>query len=113
MRRLPVPNLNAPLVDMVLGRVLRPWNNFFMQFTQDAPAVNDILVTGSPLSFTTSSGGTLSVVGGTVSSIVIVRGQVTIPVASSTVDPVLVPLSIGDTAIIIYSVAPTVRFLGD
>ena len=75
MRRLPVPNLNAPLVDMVLGRVLRPWNNFFMQFTQDAPKTVYPVPTGSPFEFTSVSGGTFIVSGGTVIAVHLIRGQ--------------------------------------
>ena len=112
MRRLPVPSLLAPLID-ARGLLVKPWNYFFQQFTQDAPAVVSIIPTGSPFDFTSTSGGTMSVVGGTVSDISIVRGTVVIPVASSTADPVLVPLSIGDTVRVTYSVAPTMRFLGD
>ena len=112
MRRLPVPNLNAPLVDMVLGRVLRPWNNFFMQFTQDAPKTVYPVPTGSPFEFTSVSGGTFIVSGGTVIAVHLIRGQDAV-VMNISVSPIFVPLSIGDTVRVEYSVTPDFRFLGD
>ena len=106
---LPLPNLTSALVDK-LGKLVPPWNSWFQQFSQPAPAVQAITLSGSPFSYTANNNGTLIVSGGTVSAISLVRGAVSIPL--STVRPIAVPISIGDIITITYTVVPTVQFLG-
>jgi len=107
---LPVPNLNSPLVNKI-GKLVPPWNNWFQQFSQQAPAVAAVTVGTSPFSYTANVDGRLIISGGTVSAIDLVRGTVTISL--STVRPLIIPISIGDTVSIIYTVLPTVQFLGN
>ena len=107
----PVPNLTAPLVDR-LGRLLPPWNSFFQQLVQKAPAVANVVVGISPFSYTANANGNLIVSGGTVSLITLTRGTITITIATSTANPVIVPISIGDTVAVTYTVLPTMQFLG-
>lgn len=111
MNTLPVPNLTAPLVNK-LGKLIPPWNSWFQQFSQPAPAVVNVTVGASTFSYTANSNGSLIVSGGNVSDISLIRGTTTIQVATSTANPVIIPISIGDTVEITYSVLPTVQFLG-
>lgn len=106
-----VPNLLAPLVDK-MGKVIPPWNSFFQQFTQKAPATVEITVGASPFSYQANVIGTVIVRGGTVSSIVLIRGDVTIanPVIDFT-GALSVLVSIGDIVKITYSSIPTIKFL--
>lgn len=115
----PVINLRAPLVtvkdkngkEIGQGYVIDPWNSFFQQFTQQAPEVQAITVTGSPFSYQPNDKGKIIISGGTVSAIVLVRGSTAIPL--STTRPLILPATIGDMVMITYSIAPTVQFLGD
>ena len=112
MNQLPVPNLFAALVNPSTGKLLPPWNSWFQQFSQQAPQVAAITVGTSPFSYTANTPGNLIISGGTVSLITLTRGTVTITIASSTADPVIVPIAIGDTVEITYTVLPTIQFLG-
>lgn len=111
MNTLPLPSLVSPLVDR-LGKLVPPWNSWFQQFAQAAPAVANITIGISPFSYTANSNGSLIVSGGTVSNISLIRGTTTIIVATSTVNPVIIPISIGDTVQVTYTVSPTMQFLG-
>lgn len=98
---LPVLNLTSPLVDK-RGKLIPPWNSWFQQFSQNAPAV--VSVTSSP--FTANTKGTV-IFSGAVFTITLIRGSVNINVSSQRI----IPISIGD--IVTWSGAPTVQFLGD
>lgn len=114
----PLPNMRAALVivkdkngnEIGKGYLADPWNSFFQQFTQQAPAVAAVSPTSSPFSYQANQNGTLIVSGGTVSAISLTRGTVVIPL--STVRPLAIPISIGDTVTVTYSVLPTIQFLG-
>ena len=108
---LPVYNLLTPIVDKE-GKLIAPWNMFFQQLVQPAPAVASVTLTGSPFDFTPNTNGNAIVYGGTVSNISIIRGTDVITVASSTTNPVIVPLAINDTLRVTYSVLPAIKFLG-
>ena len=107
---LPVYNLNSAIGRVKDGLVYltSPWNMFFQQLVQPAPAVQIVVPTGSPFSFTANALGNLLITGGTISNISLVRGQDTINLTGQTI----VPISINDTVIITYSVAPALQFLG-
>lgn len=107
----PVPNLTSPLVDK-LGKLLPPWNSWFQQFSQAAPAVANVIVGASPFSYTANANGSLIVSGGNVSLITLTRGTDTITIATSTANTVIIPISIGDTVEVTYTVIPTMQFLG-
>ncbi len=108
----PVPNLQAALVAIRenKGFLIPPWNSFFQQLTQRAPKVVNVNVTGSPFSYTANANGNLIISGGIVSAITLIRGLVSIPL--STVRPLIIPISIGDTVKITFTGTPTLQFLG-
>lgn len=97
---LPVPNLKSPLVDK-LGKLIPPWNSWFQQFSQAAPAVVDIS-TINP--FTANSNGTV-VISGT--AVTLTRGSVSMGLGTGTFT---IPISIGDS--VSWTGPATARFLG-
>lgn len=97
---LPVPNLTSPLVDK-LGKLIPPWNSWFQQFSQKAPAI--VTVAASP--FTANTNGTVIFTGGA-PVITLTRGTVSIVLTGQRI----VPISISDT--ITWAGATTVQFLG-
>lgn len=97
---LPVPNLNSPLVDK-LGKLLSPWNSFFQQLVQPAPAVAGVAT--SP--FTANANGTVIFTGGA-PVITLARGTISIVLTGQRI----IPISIGDT--VSWVGATTVQFLG-
>jgi len=96
---LPVFNLSAPMVDKN-GKLLSPWNSFFQQLTQPAPAV--AAVSASP--FTANANGTVILTGAT--TIALIRGQTIINLTGQRI----IPISIGDT--VSWTGPATVQFLG-
>lgn len=96
----PVPNLKVPLVDKD-GRLLSPWNMFFQQFVQIAPAVMDVSTTNP---FTANQNGTLILTGAV--TIDLTRGTDTINLNGERI----IPISIGDT--VAWTGPATVQFLG-
>lgn len=105
----PVPSVNAPMVDKD-GYVQAPWIQFFQQDVQKAAAVVDVTVGASPFSYTPNQNGTIIITGGTLSNAAITRGSTTINLGSA--KPFIIPVSIGDTVSVAYSVKPTMQFLG-
>ena len=98
----PVINLNAPLVDKS-GKVIPPWNSFFQQFTQKAPAVVDVVDSATP--YTPNTKGSVIIKGAT--TITLTRGLVSIVLTGQ----IIIPISIGDT--LSWTGTPTsVQFLG-
>ncbi len=95
----PVPNLLAPVVDK-LGKLLPPWNSFFQQLVQAAPAVAN--VTLNP--FQANANGSLILTGAT--TISLTRGSITISLTGQRI----IPISIGDT--VSWTGPATVQFLG-
>lgn len=95
----PVFNLNSPLVDKD-RKVIPPWNSFFQQFTQKAPAVVDVS-TFSP--YTPNSRGTVILTGA--ATVTLTRGSVSINLNGERI----VPVSIGDT--VSWTGGATVQFL--
>lgn len=99
----PLPNQQSALVKVtgVLGFIIPPWNSFFQQLTQKAPAVTNVVL--NP--FTANANGTLIIIGAT--TLFLTRGLVTINLTGQ----VQVPISIGDT--VSWTGIPTsVQFLG-
>lgn len=83
---LPVYNLNSRFVDAG-GFLLQPWNSFFQQLVQPAPAV----VNGITSPFTANSKGTLILTGAGV--ITLTRGSDVITLTGERI----IPISINDT----------------
>lgn len=112
----PVLNLNSPLAEVktdargrLVAYLISPWNSFFQQFVQPAPAVATIELTGSPFKFTPNVNGNLIISGGVVSNISLMRGTDTIDLTGEKI----IPTAINDSVSITYSNAPSVKFLGD
>lgn len=98
-----VPNLQAPLVKIAngLGYLISPWNSFFQQFTQPAPAIASVFTTP----FTANANGTVIIKGAT--TITLTRGLVSINLTGQEI----IPISISDT--VSWTGAPSsVQFLG-
>lgn len=99
----PLPNMRQPIAQIIdgLGYLRPPWNSFFQQFVQPAPAVSN--VTNSP--FTANANGTVIFTGVAI-SIVLTRGNSNIDITGQRI----IPISIGDT--LTWTGSPTVQFLG-
>lgn len=89
------------------GYIVPPWNSFFQQFTQKPAAVVDVDVGPSPFEYTPNTLGQLVIDGGVLSERLLIRGDVEVPMGGNRV----IPVSIGDTVRLTYSVLPTVYFL--
>lgn len=98
---LPVPNMLAPLVDK-LGKLLPPWNSFFQQLVQPAPAVATVT---EPSPFTANSNGKVIITGAV--TINLTRGIDTVNLNGQRI----IPVRISDT--IDWTGAATVQFWGD
>lgn len=96
---LPVPNLRSALVDKA-GKLIPPWNSFFQQFVQPAPAV--AAVPASP--FTANANGTIILTGAT--TVTLTRGNVAISLTGQRI----IPISVGDT--VSWTGPATAQFLG-
>ena len=105
---LPVPNQNAAIAEVkknargaLMAYLIPPWNSFFQQLVQPAPAVADITL---PSPFTANANGNVIIIGA--ATITLTRGSVSIDVSGE----IIIPISIGDT--VSWTGAPTVQFLG-
>ena len=97
---LPLPNMLAPLVDKA-GKILSPWNSFFQQLVQPAPAVATVTL---PSPFTTNSNGTVILTGAV--TVDLIRGADTINLNGQRI----IPIRIGDS--VAWTGPATVQFLG-
>lgn len=102
----PVPNLRASLVD-ALGIIKNPWNLWFQQFSQAPPNIQNIVLGASPYLIDVHDFGNIVVTGGTISSIVLTRGNISLNLTGQK----LIPIAIGDVVIVTYSVLPTIQFI--
>lgn len=89
------------------GRIVKPWIQYLQQFTSAPPAVMPVSVGISPFSYEAAEPGQVSISGGTVSKINLIRGNVVIDVTGLK----LIPVSISDTVQVFFGVAPTIQFL--
>lgn len=108
----PVFNDQSPIAQTQDGKIKVYLTNvgrlFFQQFVQKAAAAVVVKLTGSPFSYTPNQNGNVYINGGTVSSVSLIRGLDTLDITGQKI----VPIGIGDTIQITYTVAPTVKFLG-
>jgi len=108
----PVPNLTSPIGASADGKtkmfLIAPWIQFFQQFVQKAAAVIGLNVTASPFSYTPNQLGHVVITGGNVTQLLLMRGDVSINITGQKI----IPMSIGDTIEVTYSVLPTIQFLG-
>lgn len=100
-----VPSSAAPIAGPS-GEVQPAWLRFFNQLVAGAAPIEEVVLTGSPFSYTASQTGALVISDGTVSAITLTRRTTTIPISSSTVD-----MANGDIATVTYSVDPTINFV--
>lgn len=98
----PVLNLQSAIVVVRdgFGYLISPWNSFFQQLTQQAPAV--VSIATNP--FTANANGTLIITGTVIN---LTRGLVTIALGNG---QKIIPISIGDT--VSWATASAVQFLG-
>ena len=104
----PVPNLNAAIgatKDGIKVFLISPWVQFFQQFVQVAPAVQDVTAGLSP--YTANQNGTVIISGAATANLI--RGLVTIPI-NLNAGQAIIPISIGDS--ISWTGGATVQFLG-
>lgn len=80
---------------------------YLQQFTQAPPPFIQIDVDGSPFSYTAKEPGYVIVSAGTVSAVALTRGTDTLDFTGQ----MQVPVSIGDTVTVTYSVLPTITFI--
>lgn len=99
---LPVPNMNAPLVDLKTGKLVTPWNNFFQQLVQQAPAVASVTL---PSPFSANANGKVILTGAV--TIDLTRGDTTVNLNGERI----IPVRIGD--IVSWTGPATVQFWGD
>lgn len=98
---LPVPNMLAPLVDK-LGKIVPPWNSFFQQLVQQAPAVASVTL---PSPFQANANGKVILTGAL--TIDLTRGLDTVNLNGQRI----IPVRIGD--IVAWTGPATVQFWGD
>lgn len=103
-----LPNRDAPAVDPKSGMLETAWYNF-MAFMSSltATALESVSVGSSPYTFEASKIGHLHVAAGTVSSVVLQRGGVTLSCPTSG----FVPVVAGDAVAVTYTAAPTLTFI--
>lgn len=108
-------NPNAPswavqIVDPKSGQLTQPWHGYLAQLAgAPGPIVPNIVLGTSPFAYKAPSNGTISVHGGTVSSITIARARVSGVNVGFTSGSVSVAAN--DVVTITYSVAPTINFI--
>lgn len=73
-----------------------------------APAV--VAATGSPMTIAATARQAVHLTGGTVSAVALVRNAVSLPVAYASAG-MLIPMAPGDSLVLTYTVAPTIRTL--
>lgn len=107
---LPVPNLDAPVIDPKTGRLSTPWNSFFQQFTQAPEEIVKLDHNGVFLNYTAETPGNLLVIGASSSQIILTRGNLslTLPFTEG-----FVPLSISDSVNIQTGPTANVYFITD
>jgi len=98
---LPVPNMLAPLVDK-LGKIIPPWNSFFQQLVQPAPAVASVTL---PSPFTANANGKVIITGAV--TIDLTRGLDTVNLNGQRI----IPVRISDT--VEWTGPAVVQFWGD
>lgn len=116
---IPLPQLNSPLarVEISIGGrryegqayIIPPWNNYFQQFAQNPPAATEITLDVSPFLITPNALGTLFIIGGTISEILLIRGTTSIDLTGEKI----IPIRLTDSVQITYAVAPAVTFLAN
>lgn len=100
-----VPSSAQPIADKG-GFVTTPWQRYFNALGSAPAPIMPVTVGASPFSYSAGQAGTLSITGGTVSSVTLTRNSTTIPLPTSGA----FLMANGDVIAITYSVLPTVNF---
>jgi hypothetical protein len=100
-----VPNSNQPISSN--GLVTPIWQRFFNALIPLAGAVAPVAAGSSPVTYQASQRGTMSISGGTLTSVTLTRAGVAVPFGTSRV----IPMLNADTVTVSFSVAPTINFL--
>ena len=104
------PSWAVPAIDTETGLLTQAWHGYLAQLAgEPGPILPNIAVGPNPFAYKAPSGGTLSVTGGTVSSITLARARVSGVNVGFTSGSVAVGAN--DVVTITYSVAPTVNFI--
>lgn len=82
------------------------WLRFFNNLVGTSQPILSVTPTASPFAYTATAKGYLSISGGTISGITLLRSRVTIPVSGS-----LIPVQNTDVVTLTYSVSPTLSFI--
>ena len=111
--KISLPNLKVPMVATQdkEGKGLNPispWIQFFAALVADPSAFEPVTLGASPYDLEVIEPGTVSVVGGTVSAVAIVRGSV---VLATGMTSGMFRVGSGDILRIVYTVVPVVTFI--
>lgn len=101
-----VPNSNVPLVDST-GRITQTWQRFLGALIAPPGDIATVTVSASPTSFTASARGTVGISGGTLTSVTLTRSGVSINLGVTRT----VPVANNDLVTVIYTAAPTIKFI--
>lgn len=82
------------------------WLRFFNNLVGTSQPILSVAPAGSPFAYTATAKGFLSISGGTVSGIALLRARVTIQISGS-----MIPVQNGDVVTLTYSVAPILSFI--
>lgn len=101
------PNIVQAFVNRA-GIILQPWMGYLQQFTTAPPAFNTIDVGVSPFEYEAREPGNIIITGGTVTDVLLTRGQETLDLGAFVT---IIPVAINDIITITYSVLPTITFI--
>ncbi len=110
MTEVPIPSPNVALITYEReAPVPEPsWYRYFNSFNGPPGLARPLTVTGPPFAYTVPVLGSVFISGGTVTSVTITRGRVTVPTG---VTQGVVPAGKLDVVTIAFSALPTVWFL--
>lgn len=103
------PSWGVPAVDTATGLLTQGWFGYLAQLAGAPGPILAVTPGPNPFAFKAPSNGTLSITGGTVSSITLARARVSGVNVGFTSGSVAVAEN--DVVTITYSVAPTINFI--
>lgn len=101
------PNTLAAFIDKANCRIVKPWIQYLQQFTQAPGKFNPVSVGISPFSYKSAEPGFVYIKNGTITTVTLTRGSLTLDVTGL----VLIPVGVSDTVVITYTGVPTVYFI--
>jgi hypothetical protein len=103
---MPFPSTRARFVDAT-GTILQPFIQYLQQFVQAPPPFINIVVGASPFSYQSKEPGNVTITGGVVTKIELIRGSVSIDLTGSK----FIPVSVLDIVKVTYTVLPTLKLI--